>query len=228
MIHKLKKALSILIIPLPWFLKRRLYEWLFNYKLHKTSHIGFTWIFVDNLSLERGSKIGHFSVIKGLHNIQLGEFSIIGNLNWITAFPLTTDSLHFRHESGQRIPELILGSHAAITHRHLFDCTNRIEIKRFTTFAGFKSTVLTHSIDLKECRQSSKPVVIGEYCFIGTGCIVMGGTNIPDRSVLAAGSTINKAMENNGCLYGGTPAIFIKTIENNDYGYFKRTTGFVI
>ncbi|MEI6065925.1 MAG: hypothetical protein WCP96_01185 [Methylococcaceae bacterium] len=224
----MKKVISLIIALSPWFVKRRLYKWFFNYQLHPTSRIGLSLILVDNLSLCKGARIGNLSVIKGLYNIQLGEFSSIGNLNWISAFPLNTNSPHFQHEAGQRIPELVLGEHTAITNRHLIDCTNRIEIKRFTTFAGFKSTALTHSIDLKECRQSSKPITIGEYCFIGTGCILLGGTIIPDYSVLAAGSTINKPMDSTYSLYGGTPAKFIKSLENEDLQYFKRTTGYVI
>ncbi len=223
----MKKLLSLLIIPMPWFIKRRMYKVFFNYELHTSSRIGMSWILVDKLSLAQAAKIGSLNVIKGLNQLQMAESSSIGNLNWISAFPLNTNSLHFQHEAGQRNPDLVLGEHTAITNRHLLDCTNRIEIKRFTTFAGFKSTVLTHSIDLKECRQASKPITIGEYCFIGTGCILLGGTIIPDYSVLAAGSTIHKPMDHAYALYGGSPAKFIKNLEKDDLQYFKRTNGFI-
>lgn len=223
----LKKFISFLVIPIPWILKRKLYGWFFHYKLHPASFIGLTWIFVDNLSMEKGSRIGHLTVIKGIHNIQLSEFSRIGNLNWISGFPLNDGSHHFQHQCGSRVPELILGEHTAITNRHLLDCTNRVEIKKYTTFAGFKSTVLTHSIDLKENRQSSKPITIGEYCFIGTGCILLGGAIIPDNCIVAAGSTINKNLDNKFSLYGGSPAKYIKSLKDDDLKYFKRTTGFV-
>jgi acetyltransferase-like isoleucine patch superfamily enzyme len=224
----MKKILSLLIIPLPWFLKRLLYKLCFKYELHPTSHIGLSWIMLDSLSLAQGAKIGSLNVIKGLNKLQLDEFSSIGSLNWISAFPLNTNSPHFQHEAGERRPELVLGEHTAITNRHFLDCTNRLEIKRFSTFAGFKSTVLTHSIDLKECRQASKPITIGEYCFIGTGCILLGGSSIPDYSVLAAGSTLTKPMDTPYGLYGGTPAKFIKNLESEDLQYFKRSTGYVI
>ena len=224
----MKKIISFIIALFPWVIKRRLYSWIFKYELDPASFIGFSWIFVDHLSLDKGARVGNLTVIKGLYNLQLEKDSIIGNLNWISSFPRNTNSLHFQHEAGERTPELVLREHAAITNRHLIDCTNRIEIKKFSTLAGFKSTVLTHSIDLKECRQSSKPIIIGEYCFIGTGCILLGGTLIPDYSVLAAGSTISKAMDISCSLYGGTPAKFIKSLENEDLKYFKRTVGFVI
>ena len=223
----MKKIISLIVVFLPWLLKRRFYIWFFKYELHATSHIGLSWILVDKLSLAQAAKIGSLNVIKGLNQLQMAESSSIGNLNWISAFPLNTNSLHFQHEAGQRTPDLVLGEHTAITNRHLLDCTNRLEIKRFTTFAGFKSTVLTHSIDLKECRQASKPITIGEYCFVGTGCILLGGTVVPDYSVLAAGSTIHKPMEHTYALYGGSPAKFIKSLETDDLNYFKRTTGFI-
>ncbi|MCX7101584.1 MAG: hypothetical protein NTX38_08845 [Methylobacter sp.] len=223
----MKKLISLAIVPLPWFFKRLFYKFFFNYEIHPSAHIGFSWIYVDNLTLKRGVRIGNLNVIKGLNILQIDEYSIIGNLNWISAFPLFTSSKHFQHEAERRIPALILGAHASITNRHYIDCTNRFEIKRFTTFAGFKSTVLTHSIDLKECRQASKPITIGEYCFVGTGCILLGGTVVPDYSVLAAGSTIHKPMEHTYALYGGSPAKFTKSLEKDDLQYFKRTNGFI-
>lgn len=224
----MKKLLSLILIPLPVFIKRYLYKLFFNYELHPNSHIGLSWIFVDSLTMGDGAKIGNLNVIKGINDLRLGQFATIGNLNWISAFPINSNSAHFQHERGNRIPSLILGEHTAITNRHLLDCTNRVEIKRFSTFAGFKSTVLTHSIDLKNCRQSSKPITIGEYCFIGTGCILLGGSTVPDHCVVAAGSTLNKPLESTYSLYGGTPAKLIKSLESENLEYFNRKTGFVI
>jgi acetyltransferase-like isoleucine patch superfamily enzyme len=125
-----------------------------------------------------------------------------------------------------RHPELLLGEHAAITNRHLIDCTDRVAIGRFTTFAGFRSQILTHSIDLAACRQHARPVSIGEYCFVGTACTVLGGASLPDCSVLGANSLLNKAFSETHCLYGGVPA---RPLSKLDAGlaYLHRTTGFV-
>lgn len=87
---------------------------------------------------------------------------------------------------------MIVGEHSAITNRHLIDCTDRVTLGRFTTFAGFRSQILAHSIDLAECRQSARPVTIGDYCFVGTDCVLLGGSALPDCSVLAAKSLLNK------------------------------------
>ena len=171
-----------------------------------------------------GARIGHLTVCRGLSLLKMGEKSSIGNLNWITGFP-AGDPAFFSADVGRR-PELILGDQSAVTNRHLLDCTNSIKIGRFTTFAGVRSQILTHSIDLHECRQASKPVLIGDYCFVGTGCVVLGGSILPDYSVLGAGSILNKQYADPYFLYAGNPARPIKQLPK-EMAYFTRSTGFV-
>jgi acetyltransferase-like isoleucine patch superfamily enzyme len=175
--------------------------------------------------MEEGSQIGHLTVCKGIDLLHLKAHSSIGRGNWITGFPLG-GSPHFADEANRR-PELVLGEHAAITHRHLIDCTNSVTIGRFTTMAGFQSQILTHSIDLERNRQTSAPVRIGDYCFVGTNSVLLPGSSLPDYSVLGAKSLLNRAFTDAYTLYGGVPAATIKQLPA-DYAYFKRTEGFVI
>ena len=172
---------------------------------------------------ERAS-VGHLTVVKGASLVRLGESASIGNLNWITAFA-SGDARHFSHQTNRK-PELIVEEQAAITNRHLIDCTNIVTIGAFSTFAGFRSQILTHSIDIAEGRQSSQPVTIGRYCFVGTGCVVLGGSVLPDYSVLGAMSLLNKEYSETYWLYAGVPAKPVKMIEKGSK-YFTRMTGFV-
>ena len=100
-------------------------------------------------------------------------------------------------------------------------------IGAFTTFAGFQSQILSHSIDLAASRQSSQPVTIGEYCFVGTNCVLLGGAVLPDRSVLGAKSLLNKAFTDTGYLYGGVPAKPLQPLPVADTAYFHREVGMV-
>ena len=143
---------------------------------------------------------------------------------WITGFPLIP-SPHFAEEK-DRHPELIVGEHSAITHRHFIDCTNSVVIGRFTTMAGFQSQILTHSIDLEKNRQTSAPVRVGDYCFIGTNCVLLGGSSLPNYSVLGAKSLLNKSFAESHQLYAGVPAQPIKKL-SPELQYFRRTEGFV-
>ena len=171
-----------------------------------------------------GSLIRNFTVCKGLSLLQMGEGSSIGNLNQITGFP-ARDTSYFSADLDRR-PELILGCHAAITERHLIDCTNSVRIGKFATFAGYRSQLLTHSLDLYECRQTSTPIVIGDYCFVGTCSVVLFGSVLPDYSVLGAGSLLNKEYSQTYFLYAGSPAKPVKPLPR-DTGYFRRETGAV-
>ncbi|HEX4638427.1 MAG TPA: hypothetical protein VH170_02970, partial [Chthoniobacterales bacterium] len=144
---------------------------------------------------------------------------------WITGFPLG-DSPHFAAEK-DRQPELIVGLHAAITHRHFIDCTDSVTIGDFSTFAGVQSQIMTHSIDLERNCQASSPVRIGKYCFVGTNCVLLGGSMLPDFSVLGAKSLLNKAFNESYQLYGGVPAKPLKKL-SPDCKYFLRREGHVI
>jgi acetyltransferase-like isoleucine patch superfamily enzyme len=174
--------------------------------------------------MEANSTIGTLTVCKGLKFLHLKQNSSIGRANWITGSPLGHQR-HYRHQHDRR-PELIVGEHSAITNRHLIDCTNSVTIGAFTTFAGFRSQILTHSIELENCRQSSAPVTIGDYSFIGTDCVLLGGSSLPDHSVLGAKSLLNKQYSEPFWLYAGNPARPVDRL-SEDMGYFKRQVGFV-
>lgn len=221
----MKLLLRLLIVLLPWPLRRRALNAWCGYQLAPGSHVGLAWVFPRRLVMARGARIGHLTVVKGLDLLEMGERSSIGRLNWISAFPTGTGSPHFAHLQSRRA-ELSLEEHSAITHRHIVDCTERVEIGKFSTLAGFRSQILTHSIDLDACRQDASPVRIGHYCFVGTACTILGGAVLPDHSVLGAHSLLNKAHTTSYRLYGGVPATALTELRP-DLAYFARQQGFV-
>ena len=220
----MKTFLRFLSLLLPWTLRRALLEKQFGYSIHPTSRIGFAWIFPRQLVMEEGSRIGHLNVCKNIDLFHLGAHAVVGQLNWITGFP-SGPSRHFAHQP-DRQPELILERHAGISSRHLIDCTARVRIGAFATVAGFRSQLLTHSIDLTAGRQTAEPIDIGEYCFTGTNSVMLGGSALPHHSVLGAQSLLNKKWEEPYRLYAGVPAKPIKELPP-EMEYFRRTEGFV-
>jgi acetyltransferase-like isoleucine patch superfamily enzyme len=222
----MKTLLSFLTVIFPWRLKRWLLIKIWKYEIHKTAKIGLSYIFPKKLIMKKRSKIGHLNVAIHLDKIEMSEYSKIGRSNWITGFPTGTSSLHFSHQT-ERKAELILGNYSSITKNHHIDCTNQIIIGKFTTIAGYYSQFLTHSIDIYENRQNSKPIRIGDYCFVGTNSVLLGGAILPSYSVLSAKALLNKAFVELYTLYGGVPAKPVKTI-SNEAKYFHRTQGLVI
>jgi acetyltransferase-like isoleucine patch superfamily enzyme len=220
----MKNVLLLLTFLLPWPLRRLALQVFFGYSIHPTSRIGFAWVLPRRLILEAHSRIGHLTVCKGMDLVQLGPHAIIGRLNWITAFPSSSKQF-FRDEVG-RMPMLVLGAHAAITGRHLVDCTASVTVGDFATVAGWRSQILTHSIDIESSQQSCRPIEIGRYCFVGTDCVILGGSRLPDFSVLGAKSLLNKTYTETHYLYAGTPSRPLKRLDER-VPYFLREVGVV-
>ena len=219
------KFLKFITLLFPWFLRRRLLNKWFGYKIHKKASIGFAWIFPKELIMEAESRIDHLNVAIHLDKIEMGAKSVIGRGNWITGFSTKSKSPHFSHQLDRKA-ELVLGECVNITKNHHFDCTSHIHIGRFSTIAGYHSQFLTHSIDLNENRQDSNPIIIGEYSFVGTNVVILGGSALPNYSVLGANSLLNKCFTEEWIIYAGLPAQKIKEIAKSAK-YFSRTEGFV-
>lgn len=217
-----RKILQMLCVLCPWSLRRRLLIRFFGYKIHPTARIGFSWIFPEHLEMGPNSRIGHFNVAIHLHEIGMKESSTIGRGNWITGFP-KGGAVHFQHLPDRK-PCLEIGAHTAITKNHHIDCTEIIKIGSFTTIAGYGSQFLTHSIDIVESRQDAAPIIIGDYCFIGTNVVALGGSILPDRCVVGAKSLLNRGYQDECFLYGGVPAKPIKKLPQNAR-YFTRQSG---
>lgn len=219
----MKKILSILILILPWKIRRIIYIKIFGYKINKNSYIGFSIIFPKNLIMKEYSRIGHLNICKNIDLLQLDQHSIIENLNWITGFPSIKNSIHFV-DFKERIPALIIGEHSAITSRHSIDCTDTIEIGKFTTLAGSKTQILTHSINPMTGKQECNKIFIGNYNFIGTSCVILNTCITSDYSIFGAMSLLNKRYIKEFRLYGGIPAKEIKEVDKN-WKYFTRKEG---
>lgn len=71
-----------------------------------------------------------------------------------------------------------------------------------------------HGTSLKERAESqgkSKPIIIGNNVWIGTGCIILPGTTIGNNSVISAGSVVRGVVPE-GVVFAGNYAKFIKQL----------------
>jgi len=83
------------------------------------------------------------------------------------------------------------------------------------TMVTFDAIILSH--DYASRRHAAK-TVIGSYCFIGCGSIVMPNVTIGDHVIVAAGSVVTKDVPSNS-IVAGNPAKVIKTgIDTIAYG----------
>lgn len=216
----MKKIINILIIFLPWKIRRCILNKFYHYKIHPSAHIGLSYIYPEHLIMGEGAKIGHLNVAIHLELIQMDKNSSISQKNWITGFPLK-DKSHFR-DFPERKPYLIMKEDSAITKQHLIDCTDTITIGEFTIIAGYGTQIMTHSMSLKTNKQGCAPITIGHRCFVGTRSIILPGSELPSQSVLGAGAVLNRKYTESFSLYGGVSAKFINKIDET-YEFFNRT-----
>ena len=213
--------IQIMLFIFPWKIRRSLLCKIFGFQIDKTAKIGLSIILAKRLIMEEKSRIHNFVLCKNIDLLNLKKDSGIANMTYITGYSVLNKSV-FQSVANRRC-ELILEESAGITSRHYIDCNGGVYIGAFTTVAGIKSQILTHSINIYKNRQEAHPIYIGKYCFIGTGCVLLPGTKLPDYSVLGAGSVLTKSHEESACLYAGSPAKRIKKIDIDSTLYFHRT-----
>lgn len=217
---KTKTLFSIAAMFLPQPLKLWLLRIFCGFEISPGVRIGFSLVICEELVMKPRASIGSFCVIRRVGRVEMGERARIANFNWITSIPEKAFGLEKRNRM------LALGDHTVITGRHYIDVQESVTIGHHTTIAGVKSTLLTHEINIGASRQECRPISIGNYCFIGTGCIILSGAVIEDCCVLAAGAVVPRGVYPGPALYGGVPAKRLKALDSNA-AYFKRIEGHV-
>lgn len=195
-------------------LKHRLLK-MVGYSIHPTATVrpNLVWK-VDRIEVGAGSRMDKFNVIKSIRSLSLGAQASLGRMNLISAHPV------FRRLYPQG-SQVIIADNATISSRHTIDCSAALEVREFGGIFGHGTTVLTHSIDLAIDAQQAKPVVIGARCFVGTNCLLLGGAELPERSVLAGGSVLVRSKNDaRSGIWAGAPA---KWIGEADGAWFDRT-----
>lgn len=203
--------------------RRHLARFLLRARVAPDANVGVCLIDATNIELGPNSSLGHFSIIRNLDSVVLERDARIGTFNWIFG---ARGTRHFATRP-ERVSELKLAEGASVTSRHIVDCTDAVRIGAFSTVAGFRSQILTHSIDVVSNSQVCAPVQIGGYSFIGTGATLLKGAYFPARSVLAAGSVYSAPAGEDGHLYSGQPAQLIRPLPDSAE-YMRRLSPRVV
>ncbi len=200
------------LMSLKRIIARRIYRW----DIHPTAYIGPSVLTVRHVSMGPGASIGGRNVITNLNELRLGEGANIGSGNMIKGW---WD--HPTQKLPERNPSLFLAEHAQIASYHYVDCVDSLELGRYAAIAGFRSTVLTHTIDLMRDKYVAGSVVLGEYAVAMSGCLLLAGTRIPARSVVAAGSVVSTKLTKEFTFYQGNPAVAVRPLPER-LGFFHR------
>jgi serine acetyltransferase len=213
--------LQLLLMALPWGLRRRALNRIFGFRIHPDARIGISIVAPAHLEMNADATIGHLNLIRGMDLVRMARGAGISHLNWVTG--ASSSARHFAGQSGRR-SELIFEEGGGITRRHFVDCSDRIVIGRYSMVAGYGVQLLTHSVEMETNHQGTKPIRIGAFCLVGTRAIMLGGAVLPDYSALGAGSVLRNAYETTHRVYSGVPAKEAAEIPA-DSAYFQGSGG---
>ncbi|WP_238421092.1 hypothetical protein [Gordonia sp. 'Campus'] len=146
--------------------------------------------------------VSPFNIFRQMASVELEKDNFIGRLNQFTAAP---SYQRFSDRAGV----LSMAEQSAITNRHYFDCSGRIDMEAYSAVGGTRSLLQSHEIDIVEDRTTIGTITIGERSLTATACLILKNAHIPAFSLVAAGSVVtasNKATAGDAGIYAGAPA----------------------
>jgi UDP-3-O-[3-hydroxymyristoyl] glucosamine N-acyltransferase len=221
--RRLRVALLAAVAILPGVLKKPLYRSLFGYRIGRGVRIGLVLLDAGEVDLGEGTEIGHLNlvlrvgrfvtgqhvrigslnIVRGGEEVRLGDYAEVMRLNVLNAIP--------DHDcTTSPVSRLEIGAGAVIVSGHRVDFTDRVTIGRNVILGGRNSSLWTHN------RQQTAPIVIGDFCYVGSEVRLAPGARLPERSILALGSVLAGAIETPGSLVGGVPAKVIRALTPED------------
>ena len=208
----MRRIVPVLMILLPQRAKHWVGRRFLGWDIHPTAYVGRSLIRVRHLTMAKYSSIGPFNVIRDLEHLRLDEGANIGSRNWIIGVPL--ESVIYPNAKN-RDPSLVMGKYTILTTGHEVDCADRVELKDYACVAGFRSAILTHSLNFVTDRFVTGSVVFQERGVLLSGCTMMTGTQVPARSIVSAGSIVSTKLTAEQTFYRGNPAEAVRSLPDN-------------
>jgi acetyltransferase-like isoleucine patch superfamily enzyme len=163
--------------------------------------------------LETGprAQIGMFNIIRGGERVRLGPYSTVMRFNVLNAIP--------DHDcTTSPVSVLELGAGSIVVSGHRIDFTDRVTIGHNVIVGGRSSSLWTHN------RQQTAPIVIGDFCYLGSEVRLAPGARLPERCILALGSVLSGEIAPAGSLVGGVPAKVVRPLSAEDEVLVRRKT----
>jgi acetyltransferase-like isoleucine patch superfamily enzyme len=226
----LRTAAHVAVAPLPNLVKLPIYRHLFGFRVGKNVRVGLSVLDADELELADGARVGHGNLVTRTRKLVLGADAEIGYGNilrggdeirlgrWSTVLRFNVlNSIPDNDCEGPTDPRLSLDDGAYVVSGHRLDFTDRIRIGKNVIVAGRNSSLWTHN------RQATRPIEIGDFCYLGSEVRLAPGARLGDWSILAMGAVLAGAAEPR-TVHGGVPAKPIRAIDGDDEKSLAKKT----
>ncbi len=93
------------------------------------------------------------------------------------------------------------------------NASNGVEIGDYTNIGPNVGLVSSnHDFVNNDVHTPTAPIVIGRFCWLGMGAVVLPGVQLGDFTIVGAGSIVTKSHTEGYCVIAGNPARVIKQL----------------
>ena len=116
----------------------------------------------------------------------------------------------------QHIRKLYVGKN---THPFRVGCYYQAEggiyIGNYVGMTNYCTLMSTNHDLYNHTEKHPKPIIIHDYCWIGTHSIILSGVELGPRTIVGAGSVVTKSFPEGFCVIAGNPAKIVKYLEKD-------------
>lgn len=80
-----------------------------------------------------------------------------------------------------------------------------------------------HDFVNNETHVAEDPIIIGRFCWLGMGAVVLPGVTLADFTIVGAGSIVTKSFPEGYCVIAGNPARIIKYLNRDECDAFAKS-----
>lgn len=103
-----------------------------------------------------------------------------------------------------------------------------IKIGNYTRIAAYSKLISSnHSIYNHKDRADSNGIVIGDYCWLGIGCVILSNVVLGNHTIVAAGAVVTRPFPDGYCVLAGSPAKIVKYLDREKIVEYKETPEYV-
>ncbi|MBC7553311.1 MAG: acyltransferase [Taibaiella sp.] len=101
---------------------------------------------------------------------------------------------------------------------------NGITIGDYTNIGPNVGIISTnHDLVNNDKHVKAAPIIIGRFCWLGMGAVVLPGVFIADFTIVGAGAVVTKSFPGGYCVLGGNPARVIKNLNREECDAYAQS-----
>jgi acetyltransferase-like isoleucine patch superfamily enzyme len=80
-----------------------------------------------------------------------------------------------------------------------------------------------HDFVDNDAHVAEDPIVIGRFCWMGMGAVILPGVRLADFTIVGAGAIVTKSFQEGYCVIAGNPARIIKYLNKDECDAFAKS-----